>query len=367
MAIQEIIARYQNAVVQIATRTGTGTGFYLPAYDLIVTNYHVVSDMQQAIIKGRTFDKQLAPVVFSDERHDIAFLMPPQNVNDLPDLMLGDYSFLRNGDRVAAIGHPYGLNYTATLGVVSRVDRVQRGIKYIQIDAAINPGNSGGPLVNERGEVVGINTFIIRGADNLGFALPSSYLKEALDQYLPMRGQIVLRCPSCGAFVTRQTVDNGKYCPNCGAELQFPRQTTIEDVPVTGIAKTIEAILSKLGYNAELIRSGQNHWEIEAGSATVRISYNPATYFIVSDAFLCRLPKQNISVLYTYLLRENYRTQAKLFSLKDDSIVLSSLLYDLELTVESGEAMFKDLFKGADFYDTLLIEQYGCLPILEES
>ena len=89
---------------------------------------------------------------------------------------------------MVAIGHPYGLNYTATQGVISKVDRIREGLKFIQIDAAINPGNSGGPLVNSNGEVIGVNSFIIRGGDNLGFALPVNYLKEALKLYLPNKG-----------------------------------------------------------------------------------------------------------------------------------------------------------------------------------
>ncbi len=366
MQIQDTIGRYQNAVVQIATKTGTGTGFYLPAYDLIVTNNHVVRDMRQATIKGRTFGKQLSKVVFTDSKYDLAFLMPPQNVNDFPELRLGDYRQLHNGDVVLAIGHPYGLNYTATQGVVSRVDRVQNGINYIQIDAAINPGNSGGPLVDEQGQVVGVNTFIIRGGDNLGFALPSSYLKEALDQYLPMRGEVVIRCPSCGTLVTPQNLESDKYCPNCGTKIEFPRQSAAEEPPLTGMARIVEDILVRIGYNIELARAGTNHWEVEEGSAKIKINYNPENYFVVSDAFLCRLPKQNITAVYAYLLKENYKLQSKLFSLQGDNIVLSSLLNDLELNVDTGEAMFKDLFQRADFYDTYLMEQFGCLPILEE-
>ena len=130
-----------------------------------------------------------------------------------PSLKLGDYGQVKDGDDVLAIGHPYGLNYTATQGVVSRVDRVQQGLKYIQTDTAINPGNSGGPLVNDLGEVIGVNTFIIKGGDNLGFALPSSYLKEALEQYKPVRGEVVVRCPSCSTLVTAENIDEGKYCP----------------------------------------------------------------------------------------------------------------------------------------------------------
>jgi serine protease Do len=366
MSIQETIERYQNAVVQIATKTGTGTGFYLPAYDLIVTNNHVIRDQRQATIKGRTFDKQLSKVVFADEKYDLAFMMPPPNVNDFPDLRLGDYGALHDGDEILAIGHPYGLNYTATQGVISRVDRVQQGIHYIQIDAAINPGNSGGPLVNDRGEVIGVNTFIIKGGDNLGFALPVSYLREALEQYQQVRGKIVIRCASCSTLVTQETLDSGKYCPNCGARIEFPKQDASDDAPVIGIAKTVEEILEKLNYNVELSRSGANRWEVEAGSAKIKITYNPDNYFIISDAFLCKLPKQNIGIVYKFMLQENYNLHGKLFSLQGDSIVLSSLLYDLELSADAGISMFKDLFQRADFYDNLLMEQYGCQPILQE-
>ncbi len=147
-----------------------------------MTNNHVVKDNWKVTIKGRNFDKQLSRVVFADEKYDLAFITPPENA-EMPLVRLGTYSALHDGDTVIAIGHPYGLNYTATQGVVSRIDRVHSGLKYIQIDAAINPGNSGGPLVNSHGEVVGVNTFIIKGGDNLGFALPVDDLKLALDQY----------------------------------------------------------------------------------------------------------------------------------------------------------------------------------------
>jgi serine protease Do len=366
MTIQETIEQYQDAVVQIATKTGTGTGFYLKDYDLIVTNNHVVGDSHRVTVKGRIFEKRLADVIFTDSRYDIAFLLPPLDLHALPDIKLGAYESMHDGDTVVAIGHPYGLNYTATQGVISRVDRVQQGIKYIQIDAAINPGNSGGPLVNENGEVVGVNTFIIKGGDNLGFALPSSYLKEALEQYMPHRGERAIRCPSCSTLVTEQTLEAGQYCPNCGTKIEFPKKDEPAEVPLSGIAKVIEDILEKLGYDKELARTGTNHWEVEEGSAKIKIAYNPDNYFIVSDAYLCKLPKTGIKELYTYLLQRNYDMRSMLFSLHGENIVLSSLVYDLDMTPEVGEHMYRDLFQKADHYDTLLIEQYGCEPILEE-
>lgn len=367
MPIQDIIEKFHNALVQIATKSGTGTGFYLHDYNLIVTNYHVIRDTCEAVIKGRQFKKQLSKIMYFDARHDLAFLSPPANTASFPELKLGDYSLIQNGDEVVAIGHPYGLNYSSTQGVVSRVDRVQQGIKYIQIDAAINPGNSGGPLINDKGEVVGVNTFIIKGGDNLGFALPVSALKEALDSYQPFYGQMAISCPSCNTLVTEETLDAGRYCPNCGTDIDFPKKEEEEEIQLSGMAKTIEDILTKLEHSPKLARIGTNRWEVEEGSAKIRISYNHENYFIISDAHLCQLPRQNIAPLYTYLLRENYTLRSKLFSLQGDNIVLSSLLYDLELTVESGLDIFREFFQKADYYDTLLIDQYGCQPILEET
>jgi serine protease Do len=110
--------------------------------------------------------------------------------------------------------------------VISKVDRIRDGLKYIQIDAAINPGNSGGPLVNMKGEIIGVNSFIIRGGDNLGFALPVNYLREALLLYLPNKGHASTRCFSCGFLVTNENIDSKKYCPNCGTEVKLRKYRT---------------------------------------------------------------------------------------------------------------------------------------------
>lgn len=366
ITVQESIEKYQYVVVQIATKSGTGTGFYLHDYNLIVTNYHVVRDNPFVTIKGHGLNKRLAQVVFSDEKYDLAFLLPPPEMKLHPPVKLGDSITLKDGDMVLAIGHPYGLNYTATQGVVSRVNRIQQGLNYIQIDAAINPGNSGGPLVDDRGEVVGVNTFIIKGGDNLGFALPVTYLKEALEQYHTIYGKVSVRCPSCSTLVTEETLENGKYCPNCGTKLNFPKNVS-DEIPLTGIAKIIEDVLDKLGHTRQLARNGNNRWEVEEGTANIRISFNPENYFIACDAFLCRLPKEGIKELYIFLLKENYKTSGMFFSMQGENIVLSCLIYDLEITVEKGEKTLRHFFKKADYYDTMLIQQYNCRPILEET
>jgi serine protease Do len=366
MDSQQIIEQYQKAIIQIATNSGTGTGFYIKEFDLIITNDHVVGNTAEVTIAGKAFDKVLTRVWYTDRKHDLAFLEAPKGV-ELPEVRLGHYEDMKDGDHVVAIGHPYGLNYTATQGVISKVDRIRDGLKFIQIDAAINPGNSGGPLVTNKGEVIGVNSFIIRGGDNLGFALPVLYLREALQMYLPNRGQSSTRCFSCGYLVTQTNIDSKKYCPSCGTEVQLPEIPEKEVEPV-GAAKTIEEILKELGKDVRLAREGANNWSVKEGSAKIKIAYNAENYFIAGDAYLCQMPSDatKIKPLYQFLLQENYRLNGLVLSCVKQNIVLSCIMYDLDMTKENGARSFRNLFQKADYYDDFLKNEYGCTDRLEE-
>jgi serine protease Do len=366
MTSQLIIDKYQNAIIQIATAGGTGTGFYVKEFDLIVTNDHVVAENAEVTIAGKSFDKTMARVWYTDRKHDLAFLEAPKNI-ELPDVRLGTYEHMKDGDAIVAIGHPYGLNYTATQGVISKVDRIRDGLKFIQIDAAINPGNSGGPLVNMNGEVIGVNSFIIRGGDNLGFALPVNYLREALQLYIPSKGHTSTRCFSCSYLVTNTNIDSKKYCPSCGTEVKLP-EIPEKEVEAVGTAKTIEDVLKELGKDVKLAREGVNTWSVKEGSAKIKITFNPDNFFIAGDAYLCQMPTDitKIKALYQFLLQENYRTQGLVLSCVKQNIVLSSIIYDLDLTKDGGVETFRNLFKQADYYDDFLKTEYACTDRLEE-
>ncbi len=165
---------------------GGGSGFVITADGLVVTNYHVVSDADEVTVglEGRTYQ---AKVVGTDPPTDIALLRIEAG-HPLQYLALGSSESLRSGDWVMAIGDPFGLDKTVTVGVVSAKGR-QINISgepsfenFIQTDAAINFGNSGGPLLNVRGEVIGINSAINWGAENIGFAVPVDTLKQVLPQ-----------------------------------------------------------------------------------------------------------------------------------------------------------------------------------------
>lgn len=366
MDFRNVIESFEEAIIQIATQTGTGTGFYLKQYDLIVTNDHVVDKNAEVSIAGKKFDKQLARVWYTDKKHDLAFVAPPAGV-EMPEVKLGKYDGIKQGDEVVALGHPFDLIYTATQGVISKVDRIRGGLKYIQVDAAINPGNSGGPLVNESGEVLGVNSFIIKGGDNLGFALPVSYLHTALALYAPHRGEPSTRCHSCDTLVLASNIDSNKYCPNCGSEVKLP-QLPEKEAEAVGVARLIEDILKDLGKDVKLARNGIHRWEVREGSARIKIHYNQDNFFIAGDAYLCQLPADASMIipLYTFLLQQNYNMNGLVLSCLNQNIILSRIIYDLDVNKESGVNLFRDLFKKADEYDNVLKTEYGCTERLEE-
>jgi serine protease Do len=363
MQTKEIIDLYQPILIQISTPQGTGTGFFLSDYNLIVTNNHVVQNNSEVVISGKMFPECMSPVFFNDPKYDLAFIRVPQEMNVTP-VKLGITRPVSDGEKVIAIGHPYGLKFTATEGIVSKAKRLHNGLNYIQIDAAINPGNSGGPLVNENGEIIGINTFIIAGGNNLGFALPDEYLLESLNEYKNHFGEIAVRCSSCLNIVTQQNID-GEYCPFCGTKVSLPVLSKKEEYKPVGINALMEDILTELGKDVKLARRGQYSWEVKEDSATIRINYNE-NGFIVGDAYICRLPKTNIGAVYEFLLKENNNTEGILFCVHNQDIILSTLIFDQYLTFETGKTIFNNLFKKADYYDDFLIQNFGCLPRVTE-
>lgn len=360
--MSEYLEKYKDVVIQIATPYATGTGFYVKKYNLFVTNNHVIEGSTEVIISGKCFEKTTTTVLYKDEVYDLAFLKVPDGI-ELPEAMLSEVP-VRDGEQVIAIGHPYGLKYSATQGIVSNPKRLFNQINYIQVDAAINPGNSGGPLENIAGEIVGVNTFIIAEGNNLGFSLPSSYLIKALEDYMPFIGSKGYRCKSC-LFVT--TVDNFKdnYCPNCGFKID-PNVLKPKNYEPVGISVKIEEILQKTGKDVKLARIGIERWEIEHGSAKINIFYNQNTKFIIADAWLCNLPKTNIAAIYEYMLRENYNDGNPVFSVLNQNIFLSVLVFEADLTVESGVEMFNNLFEKADYYDDILINKFGACQRIDE-
>ena len=354
--MQNAIDLYHSVVIEIATPYFIGTGFYLRDAGIIVTNEHIVRDNREVVINGVHFPKQLAKVLFIDERHDLAFVAAP--ATDTPAIQLGINSPVRQGDPVVAVGHPFGFKYSASQGIVSNIRHEIERILYIQHDAALNPGNSGGPLINEKGEVVGVNTFKVKDGNSIGISLPVQHLAEALAEFQKGNGQLGVRCHSCSNGVFKSNIE-GQYCPHCGAKLKLP--DGVEEFEPMGVASTLEEMIEQAGHQAPLSRSGPNCWTITQGSAKINIHYHEGNGIITGDAYLCSLPKTNIKPLYEFLLRQNYTLEGLALSIKDQAIILSLIIHDRYLNVETGLKMFQNLFEQADHYDNVLVEEYGAV------
>jgi serine protease Do len=163
---------------------GAGSGFIIAADGYILTNHHVVDRAERVSVRLADGRSLRARIVGADPDTDIA-LLKVDGGSGLPVAPLGDSSMLRVGEWVCAIGNPLGYEHSVTVGVVSSVGRKLFDLSlddYIQTDAAINFGNSGGPLLNARGEVVGINAAISSRASNIGFAVPINQATEILPQ-----------------------------------------------------------------------------------------------------------------------------------------------------------------------------------------
>jgi serine protease Do len=161
-----------------------GSGFVISADGFIVTNNHVVEDVDSIKVAFKDGTEIEAEIIGRDPKTDVALIRVEAD-EPLFALSLGDSSAVRPGEWVVAIGNPFGLEHTVTAGIVSAKHRIiGQGSydDYIQTDAAINPGNSGGPLLNLKGEVIGINTAINPRANTIGFAVPINMAKEILPQ-----------------------------------------------------------------------------------------------------------------------------------------------------------------------------------------
>ena len=164
-----------------------GSGVIIDGRGIIVTNNHVVRGSGKVKVTMLGGEEKVGTVLGTDEDTDIA-VVQINSEKPLSVAVLGDSSKLKVGQLVVAVGNPYGLNDTLTFGIISGLNRenvnLSRYEDFIQTDASINPGNSGGPLLNIRGDVIGINTAIINYAQSIGFAIPSNIVRKVVDELL---------------------------------------------------------------------------------------------------------------------------------------------------------------------------------------
>jgi serine protease Do len=244
-----------------APQRGAGSGFIIDADGSILTNHHLVDGAERIVVKLSDGRSLRARIVGTDPDTDIA-LVKVDGQQGLPVAPLGDSSSLRMGEWVCAIGNPLGYEHTVTVGVVSFVGRKLFDASlddYIQTDAAINFGNSGGPLINARGEVVGINAAVSPRASNIGFAVPiagaTAILSELRARGRVSRGDLGLAVRDVDADVQEalglpvsrgalvQDVTPGSPADRAGLR-PYDLVRSFDGVPVTGEDQLVRAVAS---------------------------------------------------------------------------------------------------------------------------
>jgi Do/DeqQ family serine protease len=171
---------------------GLGSGVIVDKRGYVLTNFHVIRGADSVIVKLSSKQEFQGRIVGTDVKTDLA-VVRFQPEGDLRVATIGDSDALRVGEWAIAIGNPFGLDQTVTVGVISATGRAEVGIatyeNFIQTDASINPGNSGGPLVNLKGEVIGINTAIVATGQGIGFAIPANMARRVTAQLID-RGKV---------------------------------------------------------------------------------------------------------------------------------------------------------------------------------
>ena len=224
---------------------GLGSGFITTADGLIFTNAHVVANADKVTVllkDGRSFQGE---VVGADSVTDVAVIKIA--ATELPTVKLGNSDNLMAGEPAIAIGNPLGLDNTVTQGIISATQRSVAGlgvpterVDFIQTDAAINPGNSGGPLLNAQGEVVGMNTAIIQGAQGLGFAIPINTAQRIAEQLIE-KGRV--DHPYIGIQMAQLTPELREQINQSDADIKITQDT---GVIVLGIVRESPAFQARM-------------------------------------------------------------------------------------------------------------------------
>ncbi|WP_025667774.1 trypsin-like peptidase domain-containing protein [Aquimarina megaterium] len=347
-----IVNNIENSVYRINTSNGSGTGFYSLQDNIIVTNYHVVSGCLTVSIEGQDKNRYLARVVYINQGKDIAFLQ----AEDLPkpaETILTDHdSETTSRDKVLVLGYPYGMPFTVTEGIVSNPRQIIGGSNFIQTDAAINPGNSGGPVINEKGELVGIATSKFSDADNMGFAIPIETLREELEIVNELSGEYTIGCPSCNSLIEEKT----DYCPNCGNDID---EKLFEENPLSDFSLKVEEAITKLDLDPVLARSGRERWYFHQGSAEIRMFVYDNNYLFATSP-LNDLPRKNLAEVYKYILTTDIGKHR--LSISNNQIFLSYRIHISDLYSENKEEFLEDIAQlalKADDLDDMFVNDFG--------
>ncbi len=343
----------KQAVYKINTASGSGSGFYLKAANIFVTNYHVIEGNKSVSIENQHKDRYPARVVYVNPDVDIAFLRSDLHTPAV-EIPFDTVQEVHSRDKVFVLGYPFGMPYTITEGIVSNEKQLLDGQHFIQTDAAVNPGNSGGPVINSDGLLVGVTTAKFTEADNVGFAIPAKVVKEELDTLAQNTTlQYSMKCNSCKSLIYEKT----DYCPNCGANVN---EKIFDNKEISKLSQYVEDAIKNMGMDPVLARSGAEFWEFHSGSALVRIFVYDRNYLYATSP-MNNLSTGNLEALFKYLLSNPVPPYQ--LGVHSNQLYLSYRVSMSDVFSKRSEEVkqnLSNLIIKANEMDDYFVQQFGC-------
>ncbi len=343
-----------NTVFKVNHAGGTGSCFYLKQYNLFVTNYHVVEGFKKLAIKDNDQNSFLANVILVNPVRDIALLQAEGDFSALPEIGLSNMEEIRIGQKINVAGYPFGMPFTVTEGTVSSPKQLMNNSYYIQTDAAVNPGNSGGPMFNDKNEVIAITVSKFNNADNTGFGIPVSALKEMLESVNELDRNIFnVQCPSCGVLISTEE----EYCPSCGEQLN---KDVFKERGLTDLAVFCEQAIRDMDIDPVHARVGFESWKFHKGSSEIRLFvYQRAYLFCASPINI--LPKKDLEPVLNYMLTAPAKPYQ--LGLQGSEIYLSYRVHISDIFSSYKDEVRQNITKMAfmaDALDNVLVDTFGC-------
>ena len=347
--------------VLIMTTEHTGTGWLLAESSIVVTAAHVVAEVREALVVDHKDASIRMYIAYFNPAIDIAILTPAFNKDmleiDLPNAISNSID-IKSGNHGVALGYPMGQTLAATSTVICDPDYIHHSVSYLVHDARLVPGYSGGPLLDDRGNWLGLNVFV-ESAHGQSFCIAAKEVYKIIAQWQSLQHLgVVQTCKHCPQVIIEEHYQES-YCPNCGTA--YTRFESLEFHEPEGMCATIESLITRLGYDAAITRRGIGAWVLHQGSAKIHITYQEKSGLLEADAILANLPKQNVEQLYTFLLEENYQLQGLTFSTSNESVLLSLVIYDLYLNEYTAFGLLQQLLQKADEYDDRLVKEFKAL------
>jgi len=343
-----------DAIFKVNHAGGSGSCFYLKSYDLFITNYHVVEGFREVGIQDNDKNSHLAKVILVNPLRDIAVLSAEGDFSALPEIKLCEVAETSIGQKINVAGYPYGMPFSVTEGTVSAPKQLMDNKYFIQTDAAVNPGNSGGAMFNEQQELIAITVSKIKDADNMGFGIPVSSLKEMLANVADLdKTSFNVQCDGCDVFISTEE----EYCPSCGNKLP---ENVFSKRGLTDLAVFCEDAIKEIGINPILARQGYEYWKFYKGSSEIRMFVFDRAYLFCTSPINI-LPKKDVEPVLSYLLSDAVKPYQ--LGLLENQIYISYRTYIADIFTDYKEEIRKNIVNlalKADELDNFLNEEYGC-------